>query len=342
MPVLPSLIVVVRVTTECPLQCKFCGYSRDLEYARTDIDAVRLVRFGKVLSSYQSSSNRRILVSWLGGEPYRWSELLNVSRQFRQFNLQLGITTNGIALASARCRQQTIELFSQVTVSVDGLERQHDAVRQSPGLFRRLRKNVRCLRAEDVSQRLLLRCNTVLMRSNIDQFERFCEEIAEWGFDELTFNQLGGNDRPAFFRDNRLLPQQVESFARQLPGIQRRLRKQGLVIRGTDQYLRRFSESARDVPIVIEDCRPAEDFLFVSEAGAVSPCSFTSNEYPVPLEDVSNAHLLSELTSVFGCLRMNRRAKACADCHATHVFDKFAFNEQALHSIRALQKNGIK
>jgi hypothetical protein len=59
--------------------------------------------------------------------------------------------------------------------------------------------------------------NTVLMRGNVEAFGGFCEAMADWGFHELTFNALGGNERPEFFAANHLLPQQVRRFAAELP-----------------------------------------------------------------------------------------------------------------------------
>ncbi|MBK9207187.1 MAG: hypothetical protein IPL71_02295 [Anaerolineales bacterium] len=75
---------------------------------------------------------------------------------------------------------------------------------------------------------LKLRVNTILMRENLNDFEAFCMEMAGWGIKELTFNQLGGIDRPQFYPDNRLLPEQAVWFANELPQIQKKAAAKGL------------------------------------------------------------------------------------------------------------------
>ncbi len=65
-----------------------------------------------------------------------------------------------------------------------------------------------------------------------------------------------------------------------------------------------------------------EEFWFVDELGRLSPCSYTSTKYFVPIEELrcrrlgthSDAAERDEKQSA--CL-------ACTDCHATHKFAKF-------------------
>ena len=87
---------------------------------------------------------------------------------FRRLGLRLGVTTNGLPLGSAAVREMLAD-YEQVTVSVDGVAGFHDHLRDSPGLFERVRENVRLLRSE-IGSSPLLRVNTVLMRGNIGSF----------------------------------------------------------------------------------------------------------------------------------------------------------------------------
>jgi MoaA/NifB/PqqE/SkfB family radical SAM enzyme len=317
----PDLVVVWRVYEPCNLACRFCGYSRDVVRPRHVADPGTLVAFGEVLAGYQQRTGRAVLLSWLGGEPLLWPALPKVSRVLRRLGLRLGVTTNGVPLAAAAVRE-SLQDYDQVTVSVDGLAPFHDHVRDSPGLFERVRENVRLLRAE-IGEVPLLRVNTVLMRGNVGTFAAFCDEVAGWGFAELTFNQLGGDDRPEFYPANRLLPDQVARFTEELPVVCERVERRGLRILGSTNYLRRIAATAHGECIPVSDCEPARRFLFIDERDRVSPCSFTCGDYSVPLSGVDTPAKLVELPARFAAMRAARRMAACDDCHSTQAFEKF-------------------
>jgi MoaA/NifB/PqqE/SkfB family radical SAM enzyme len=317
------LIVVWRVTGACRLSCGFCGYSRAIARRRAVADADEVRRLGKVLGDYSRRAGRKVLVSWLGGEPLEWPPLAELAPLFRdEFGLLQGVTTSGAPLRLPSVRRMLCQSHDQVTVSIDGLAGFHDRVRGCPGLFEAVRGYVARLR-DECQGRLLLRANTILMRGNIDSFPALCEELAAWGFHELTFNQLGGNERPEFFPANCLLPEQVDRFRNELPAVRRSMAPRGLEIRGSERYLERIASTTRGQKVPIADCVPGARFLFIDEQGRISPCSFTSEEYGIPLAQILSTESLRALPQCFRESRRSRRLATCTDCHATHVFDKF-------------------
>ena len=219
----PDLVVIWRISEACALGCHFCAYSRTLGGLRRSADhrggpGIRQGpgrrAAGVVAVDPRELARRR--TAPVARDPTRVVPVFD-----RDLGLRQGLATAGPPLASARLRAMIIGHVEQLTISIDGLGPFHDRVRGCPGLFERLRAIVARLRSEDPAGAVYLRVNTVLMRGNIAGFGRFCEEMAAWGFHELTFNPLGGRDRPEFFPDNRLLPDQVRRFADELPGLRR-------------------------------------------------------------------------------------------------------------------------
>jgi hypothetical protein len=151
-----------------------------------------------------------------------------------------------------------------------------------------------------------------------------CREVAAWGVCELTFNQLGGNDRPEFYLQHRMSPEQVEIFVSELPGVRARLAELGLRIHGSERYLQRIASTVRGERISLDDCQPGAWFLFIDEHGLVAPCSFTAPSYGVPLADITGVEMLERLPPLFAERRGHHRAAPCEDCHSTQAFDKFA------------------
>jgi len=321
-----TLVIVWRVTEYCDLGCHFCAYSRHLRRPRRMADPDQVLAFGERLGAYAALYSRDVLVSWLGGEPLRWPPVFDLSRTFkRQFNLRVSATTNGTALTSPAVRQHIIEDFDQLTLSLDGLGAVHDQLRDAPGLYDQLRVNVASLR--ELRARLgrgpRLRVNTILMRDNIHAFEDLCRTLAEWGVEELTFNALGGRDRPEFYPAHSLLPEQIEPFRQALPGIRERLARLGLAIYGGEGYLQRIDSAARGVRIPVHDCQPGRQFLFIDERGFISPCSFTTRGYGVHLSEIRTSRDLHHLPARFTEHKQKEVLAACLDCPSTQVFGKF-------------------
>lgn len=320
------MIVVWRVTERCNLSCSFCAYDRRVERPRAEASPAAILAFGAALAEHQRAAGDPVLVSWLGGEPLLWRPLAALTAAFvRDLGLRVSATTNGTALASRAVRAHVVDHYAELTVSVDGFAPLHDRLRGWPGGFETLRRAVRALAAEKerAGRGPLLRANVVLMRDNVASFERLCGELASWGIEEITYNQLGGNDRPEFFPAHRLRPSDVEQLGEQVARLRDRLAGLGVRLAGGERYVERIRSSAAGRRLPVYDCGPGEAFLFVSEAGLVAPCSFTGDSYAVAIDELSSAADLAALPGRFAAMRGARPAAACGDCPSTRVFAKF-------------------
>jgi len=320
------MIIVWRVTQTCNLSCPFCGFDRRLRRVRRNADVETVARFGAVLSDYQRATGDSVLVSWMGGEPLLWPPLRELTEHFtRRLGVRVSTTTNGTPLASAAVREHIAEHYSELTISIDGLGAVHDDLRGWRGGFAHLRRVIPMLVAERQTRGRgpLLRVNVVLMRDTISHFRRLCSELADWGIDEITFNQLGGDDRPEFFPAHRLLPSQAEWLSVNIPRLRRDLAPLGVRLGGAQEYLRRLLATASGQRIPVGDCGPGERFLFIDELARVAPCSFSTGDYGLPLAEIDTWQELQRVPQRYAALRAASRAGCCDDCHSTHVFEKF-------------------
>jgi radical SAM protein with 4Fe4S-binding SPASM domain len=319
------MIVVWRVVNSCNLSCSFCAYDKRLEFPRSQTNPAEIARFTNILADYQSMTGDRVLLSWLGGEPLLWAPLEQLTLAARALGLEVSATTNGTTLGSPRLRRHLCESYKELTISVDGFPEIHDRMRGWRGGFDKLRAWVPELAGEirALGSPLKLRANVVLMRQNVQDFPALCLELANWGISEITFNQLGGRDRPEFYPDHRLRTGDVDALAAQLPSIRRRLLDFGASLIGGENYLKRIYASARDERNPVHDCGPGENFLFVDEQGRISPCSFTSQDYGIDVRSVKTATDLVSLPRRFRAMQQNERSAQCLDCLSTQVCDKF-------------------
>ncbi|MBS1196564.1 MAG: hypothetical protein H6R18_349 [Proteobacteria bacterium] len=321
----PKLIVVWRITERCTLTCPFCANDASLGGLRREVVVEQVERFGCILGEFRQRTGRRVLLSWLGGEPLLWPPLFAVSRRLHDdFGLELSLTTNGTTLNLPEAQEELLASFSEITVSIDGFAPLHDQLRGWPGGWQQIREAVIALADRRTEKRLpKLRANIVLMRDNLPLFAELCETLAMWGIDEITFNQLGGRERPEFFPDHRLRPEDAKQLATMLPALRAKLAARGVRLCGSDDYLTRISASSHNQPLPIADCAPGQRYLFIDECGRMAPCSFTGAEFGIPIDDIASAADLLALPQRFAAMREQSLAAACADCPSTQVFAKF-------------------
>jgi MoaA/NifB/PqqE/SkfB family radical SAM enzyme len=321
------MIILWRITTKCNFGCGFCAYDRSLRMARVDIQEKEADRMGALLGQWAKANGAPVLLSWLGGEPFLWTPLIRLSAKLHtEYGLSISATTNGSMLHRTDVQQAVLGHFAELTVSVDGTAARHDMLRKAPGSWDRIADNVRLLADMRKAQnsRLRLRANIVLMRGSLPDLPELLVTLADWGIDEITFNQLGGRDRPEFYPGNRLLPEEALELRTLLPSLAKELASRGTVLCANDGYLDRILASSEDRRLHVEDCEPGEQFLFIDEHGIVSPCSFTSAFYGIPISEIRSALDLANLPNRFRKARETRRSSECADCLSTQTFGKFA------------------
>lgn len=317
-------VIVWRITQNCDLKCRFCSYSTEVKRKREDADPKLIRGFARVLGDYKRQTGDSVLVSWIGGEPFLRKDIMELSQVMHGEGIDVSATTNGMPLDESALYGIS-RYFSEIVFSLDSFRECDDEVRGRAGHFDRVSDGIKRLdeirKAENSS--LKIKVNTILMRRNIADFERFCEYLAALGVDEVTFNRLGGYDRPEFFGENRLLFEQSERFARELPEVKERLLRKGLTVHGSSKYMERFMSAALDRKNPVEECDPAEWFWFVNENGFISPCSYTTYEYKYPISEVKTAADFYKVEQYFREQRRCARSKWCGDCFCTQVYDKF-------------------
>lgn len=319
------MIVLWRVSNHCNLACPFCAYDKRLGLPRAQADPAEVARFIDLLGAWRRTTGRRVLLSWLGGEPLLWTPRVALDARAVQQGIDLSLTTNGTRLGSPQVRAELVRRYREVTISIDGMADFHDAMRGWRGAFDKLAHSVPALAAERqaAGAPLKVRANIVLMRDNVAGFAGLCRTLADWGVDEISFNQLGGRDRPEFYPDHRLRAEDVAHLVEEIPRLRAELGQAGTTLVGGAAYLARFADTVAGRPLPITDCRVAESFLFIDEAGRVAPCSFAPEHFGISVNDLGSP---ADLDGLPGRLRSHQRAhppRDCADCPSTQQFSKF-------------------
>ena len=165
------IYAVWEITLRCDLACHHCGSragrARPDELS-TD-EALDLVRQMAELGVKE--------VSLIGGEAYLRDDWTTIARAVRDHGMMCGITTGGRGMTPERAKQAFDAGVQQISVSVDGHEKTHDALRGVQGSYRSAMEALANLRAAGVK----VTANTQIGRTNLHEIPSHFEVLIEAG-----------------------------------------------------------------------------------------------------------------------------------------------------------------
>lgn len=142
--------VSFTLTNACDLRCRMCGQWGGAGYMRSGGGprgpGLQLADWKRLVDEVVAHGGTSILIR--GGEPFMFPRIIDLVEHIRERGLSLAIDTNGTRLAEHAADLVRIGRL-HLTVSVDGPEEIHDAVRGVPGAFHQIELGLARLAALD-------------------------------------------------------------------------------------------------------------------------------------------------------------------------------------------------
>lgn len=178
---IPSLrYLELQLTAKCNLSCKHCYLGRPKNFELPFDSLVNL------LKEFEDMQGLRLLIS--GGEPMLYSRFWEFNDMLPNYNFRKVLLTNGFLLGKEEASRLNVH---EVQVSLDGLEKGHDALRGN-GSFKRAVTAMDAVKSAGID----LSVATMAHRYNLYDFPKMsemlkCYEVREWGIDvPLAFGNL--------------------------------------------------------------------------------------------------------------------------------------------------------
>lgn len=176
----PSLrYLMVEVTDRCNLSCRHC-YLGD-----TPGETLALPAITAVFDEFERMGGMRLIVT--GGEPLLHPGFAALSDAVRGRAFRSILVTNGTLLDEGTCAGLG---FDEVQVSLDGMERGHEALR-GEGSFRRTLQGIDCLRAAGRD----LSIATMVHRFDLDELDELESLVRAMGAVSWTLDVPSASGR---------------------------------------------------------------------------------------------------------------------------------------------------
>ena len=175
-----------ETTLRCNMQCLHCGSDcvcdNSTQAAELKVDEIK----AELQSIAQVYAPNTITFAMIGGEPLlRKDDVCDVGAYAARLGYHWGIVTNGMLLDDGticRLRQSGLQTIS---VSLDGLEREHDTLRNRPGAYRRVIPAIERLLAERFFQKFDVIC--CVSKLNIHTLKEFVAQLCLMGVPAVRF-----------------------------------------------------------------------------------------------------------------------------------------------------------
>ena len=158
-----------EITDRCNLSCRHCGSGCTAEGRELTPEDVE-----RTLASIRTE---RPAVCLTGGEPMLHPRFFEIAARVRDKGFPWGMTTNATLIDEAAAGKLRQAGMATVSVSLDGMEAAHDALRRRKGAWRLALRGLMALRDAGFRPQV----TTVVHRENFGDLEPLCALLCELG-----------------------------------------------------------------------------------------------------------------------------------------------------------------
>jgi radical SAM protein with 4Fe4S-binding SPASM domain len=182
-----------EATLRCNLSCRHCGSDcvrqDSSEHNEIDCDSIRR----ELRSIAKSYPPERCTFAIIGGEPLVRDEIIDVGAYAAELGFPWGITTNGMLLSDSMIDRLKRAHLKTISVSLDGIRQDHDALRNHPGCHDVVTTAIRRLLADRFYDKFDVIC--CVSSINIDHLDAFVDELLDMGVPAVRFTPVFSRGR---------------------------------------------------------------------------------------------------------------------------------------------------
>ncbi|MGF7081294.1 radical SAM protein [Mucilaginibacter sp. UYCu711] len=170
-------VVILMPHSACNCRCVMCDIWKDNKNLKqlTEADITDL------LSSLKKLGTQQVVMS--GGEALLNANFFKLCEILKKQNIKVSLLTTGLSIKQNA--DQLLKWVDDMVVSLDGDEAMHDAIRNIPNAFKKLKEGVECIKYLKPSYRITAR--TVIHRLNFRNWPAIIAAAKDMGIDQVSF-----------------------------------------------------------------------------------------------------------------------------------------------------------
>jgi radical SAM protein with 4Fe4S-binding SPASM domain len=199
---IPRPVIVWNCTKRCNLNCIHCYASADSQGSAGEMDTASGKAFIRDLADFAVP-----VILFSGGEPLLRGDLFELAGFAREQGMRVALSSNGTLIDKAAAGRIRDTGFSEVGISLDGLEDTNDRFRGKRGAYQAAINGIRnCV---DLGLRVSLRLT--ITRYNYREIPAIFQLAADEGIDRVCFYHLAYAGRGSRLYKEDISPSQTRS-----------------------------------------------------------------------------------------------------------------------------------
>lgn len=170
-------IVILMPHSACNCQCVMC----DIWKGNKNLKQLTEEDVGGLLISLKKFGTRRVVMS--GGEALLNPNFFRFCEILRQQSIKVTLLSTGLTVR--KNAERILQLVNEIIVSLDGNESIHDAIRNIPGAFKKLKEGVQFIKSVNPGYKITGR--SVIHRLNFRHWPSIIESAREIGLNSISF-----------------------------------------------------------------------------------------------------------------------------------------------------------
>ncbi|NTW69981.1 MAG: radical SAM protein [Chlorobiaceae bacterium] len=153
---------VWELTLQCNMNCIHCG-SRAGHKRENELSNEEALRVAAELVALSCE-----YVTFIGGEIFLYKGWEKIARKMTDSRVTVNVITNGFLFGDKQVEEVRYANLSNVALSIDGMEENHNRIRNNSNSFHRVRQTMDRLNKEHIP----IGVNTTLLESNVHDLEK--------------------------------------------------------------------------------------------------------------------------------------------------------------------------
>ena len=170
-------IVMLMPHSACNCRCVMCDIWKD----NKNLKQLTEEDISGLLSSLKQFGTQQVVMS--GGEALLNPKFFALCRILKDARIKVSLLTTGLTLKNHA--DQLVQWVNDIIVSIDGDQHLHDAIRNIPGAFRKLKDGIQYIQSLKPNYRITAR--TVIHRLNFWNWIAIIEQAKQMDLDQISF-----------------------------------------------------------------------------------------------------------------------------------------------------------